>query len=325
MSTQYAIRHRTRFIYATPVSECVMELRMRPANDGPQRCLQFEVEVQPRARVFAYRDFLGNWVHHFDLPRRHSQLLITARAQVQLEPAPVLPAALPPTAWDELDQAAARAEHWDFLQPSHFATWSPALVAFADELGDTGRRAADPLTTARRVMTAMHDGFVYAPQSTRVDSPIDEALASHRGVCQDFTHVMIALLRRLGVPCRYVSGYIAPHADLADPQPTTIATHAWVEVQLPGLGWVGMDPTHNVVTGERHVRVAVGRDYADVPPTRGTFKGNTASTLEVSVEVAASEALPTLDLSVMQASWTADAAAPPEDDDRERQEQQQQQ
>jgi transglutaminase-like putative cysteine protease len=176
-----------------------------------------------------------------------------------------------------------------------------------------------------RVMDAIHRVFVYAPNTTRVDSPIDEAIATRQGVCQDFTHVMLALLRRVGVPCRYVSGYIAPQADMTDPQPTTIATHAWVEVQLPDLGWVGLDPTHNLATGERHVRVAVGRDYADVPPTRGTFKGKTSSTLEVSVEVAPSEALPTLDLAVMQATWTAEEAAPPDEDEHERQEQQQQQ
>jgi transglutaminase-like putative cysteine protease len=173
-------------------------------------------------------------------------------------------------------------------------------------------------------MAAIHDGFEYAPYSTRVDSPIDDALETRRGVCQDFAHLMIAALRHLGLPARYVSGYIAPNSMSDGPDPSSIATHAWAEVMLPDLGWVGIDPTHNAQAGLRHVRVAVGRDYADVPPTRGTFKGNGASTLSVSVEVTPGEALPTLDPAVLQSAWRAEAAAP-SDDERDRQQQQQQQ
>jgi transglutaminase-like putative cysteine protease len=324
MTTEYAIRHVTRFTYTSPVSESVMELRMRPATDGPQRCLQFEVEVGPRARVFAYRDFLGNWVHHFDIPRRHSQLIVTARAQVQIDPPRPLPDRLDDTAWATVDAWQAAGDHWDFRQPSRFAAWSPALLAFVDDLGATARRGADPLTAARAIMGAIHQGFAYAPNSTRVDSPIDDALAARRGVCQDFTHVMIAALRRLGVPCRYVSGYIAPQPTAEGPAASAIATHAWMEAQLPGLGWVGLDPTHNIQAGLRHVRVAIGRDYADVPPTRGTFKGTTTSTLAVSVDVTPASVLPTLDPAVLETSWSAEAAVPA-DDERERQMQQQQQ
>ena len=136
------------------------------------------------------------------------------------------------------------------------------------------------------------------PNATRVDSPIDEVLASKRGVCQDYSHVMIAALRRLGLPCRYVSGYIAPGPRTDETAASTIATHAWIEAMLPDLGWVGLDPTHDVEAGVRHVRVAIGRDYADVPPTRGVFKGTTSSTLAVSVEVTPAEAMPTFDPAV---------------------------
>jgi transglutaminase-like putative cysteine protease len=323
MTTPYAIRHITRFTYTSPVSESVMELRMRPATDGPQRCLQFEVEVSPRARVFAYRDFLGNWVHHFDIPRRHAHLQITARAQVQLDELPTPPERLPESAWTIVDGWEATGAHWDFRQPSHFAAWSPALLAFVESLGPVAARQADPLATAWALMNAVNGGFEYAPNSTRVDSPIDDALAARRGVCQDFTHVMLAALRRLGLPCRYVSGYIAPRVLADGPADSAIATHAWLEVLLPELGWVGFDPTHNMTAGGRHVRVAIGRDYADVPPTRGTFKGTTSSALAVSVEVTPAEALPTLDPAVVEAAWLAEAA--PAEDERERQMQQQQQ
>ena len=328
--THYAIRHLTRFLYASPVSESVMELRMRPATDGGQRCLQFEVDLQPRARVFAYRDFLGNWVHHFDLPRRHGQLAITARAQVHLDAPPTLPSALGMATWADVDGWAARGEHWDFRQPSHFAVWSDLLLGFAASLGPLAERTADPLTTVRALMSAMHREFGYVPNSTRADSPISEALTAREGVCQDFTHIMLALLRRMGLPCRYVSGYIAPRALGEDDGPTPIATHAWVEVLLPELGWVGVDPTNDIEAGLRHVRVAVGRDYADVPPTRGIFKGGAASTLEVSVEVTPGDALPTLDSAVVAPIWTSDVKAPAGSADAEplmqqQQEQQQQQ
>lgn len=326
MATHYAIRHLTRFTYASPVSESVMELRMRPASDATQRCLQFEVDLQPRARVHAYRDFLGNWVHHFDLPRRHLRLAVTARAQVQLEAPPLRPASLPIEAWREVDAWAARGEHWDFRSESHFAVWTAPLLAYAAELGPLAERTLDPLSTVRGLMAAMHRGFAYVPKSTRVDSPIDEALAARRGVCQDFTHILLALLRRVGLPCRYVSGYIAPKAFGSSDEPTTIATHAWVEVLLPGLDWVGVDPTNDIEAGLRHVRVAIGRDYADVPPTRGVYKGGAASSLEVSVEVTPGDALPTLDTAVVAAAaWTAEAALPDESADKIALEQAQQQ
>jgi transglutaminase-like putative cysteine protease len=320
MAHSYAIRHVTSFTYDTAVSESVMELRMRPATGGHQRCLQFEVDILPRARVFAYPDVWGNWVHHFDIPRRHGQLVITARSQVELETIATAPDQLASDSWQAIDNWAADGEHWDFRQPSRFAQWTPALIAFAESL-DARTRRADPLTTARTVMAAIHRDMAYAPNSTRVDSPIDEALAARRGVCQDFSHIMIAVLRLTGIPCRYVSGYIAPSEERSL---STIATHAWVEVQLPGLGWLGLDPTHNMEESPRHVRVAFGRDYADVPPTRGVFKGKTASALSVSVEVVSSEALPTLDRAALETSWSA-AAEPPVDDDEERHRQQQQQ
>src|SRR5262249_19547158 len=133
------------------------------------------------------------------------------------------------------------------------------------------------------------DRFAYVPNATRADSPIDEVIATRQGVCQDFAHVMIALVRNLGIPCRYVSGYL--FHNLADPDRSAEgASHAWVEAHLPGLGWVGCDPTNAMLAGERHVRTAIGRDYADVPPTRGVFKGKAQSVMTVGVQVATATA-----------------------------------
>jgi hypothetical protein len=142
---------------------------------------------------------------------------------------------------------------------------------------------SDPLTVLRTLNTQLNAIFEYTPAATRVDSPIDEAIRQRSGVCQDYAHVMLALVRTyLRIPCRYVSGYLYHRQD---DQSTADATHAWVEAWLPELGWVGFDPTNNLLAGERHIRAAVGRDYRDVPPTRGVFKGVAASELAVSVQV----------------------------------------
>ncbi len=323
MPTPYSIRHTTSFQYDSPVSETVMELRMQPASDDMQRCLQFELDVQPRARVFAYRDFLGNWVHHFNIPSSQQRLTITARAHVHRHAPAPLPDALPTAAWADVTAWAERGDEWHFRQASRFAAWTPALLDFSSSLDAAGPREADPLTVVRTTMAAIHGGFEYAPASTRVDSPIDDALTSRRGVCQDFAHVLIALLRHRGLPARYVSGYVAPKDNGVGPDPSSIATHAWVEVLLPTLGWVGMDPTHNAQAGARHIRVAIGRDYSDVPPTRGTFKGKANGTLAVSVNVTGGDALPELDATV-QSEWRMEPP-PPAPSHRERQQQQQQQ
>src|SRR5688572_13110425 len=244
---QYVIRHTSRFAYSAPISESMMEVRMQPRGDERQRCLRFELTTQPRARVFAYQDSLGNVVHHFDIPSRHSRLWITADAIVDMSPMPFIPDSLPDATWDTLDALAASGEHWYSLQPSHFAHETPLLVELADEL--KWRRDADPLTLMRRLTSALFHTFTYAQTETRVDSPIDDALKARGGVCQDLAHIMIALARRIGIPCRYVSGYLSTSSECHD-RSTEGATHAWAEAFLPELGWVGFDPTNNLLAFE---------------------------------------------------------------------------
>jgi transglutaminase-like putative cysteine protease len=293
----YSIRHLTKFRYSEYVSESLMEARMQPRSDGPQRCLTFQLMVHPRARVQFYRDYLGNTVHHFDVPGRHKQLSIVADALVDVQPTPTLPQSLGEAAWDELDQMIAAGDYIEMLMPSHFGQSSERLEQFAREIGVDSRQTArrrDPLHLVLDLNAALCSKIAYVPKSTRVDSPIDDALESRQGVCQDFAHIMIGLARRIGIPCRYVSGYLFHRAG-DKTRSAEGATHAWVETLLPGLGWVGLDPTNDVLASERHVRTAVGRDYADVPPTRGTFKGSADSQLLVAVRVAPSDAPPPLE------------------------------
>ncbi len=296
----YTVRHITRFRYSTPISESIMEVRIQPRSEGTQRCLDFRLYTSPRAQILNYRDENGNRVHHFDVPNRHTHLTITAEAIVEVLPPPPLPVALSPLAWAELDEMIADDEYWDTLNPSHFARPSDLLHQLATELEI--RRLDDPLTTVMYINSAIYKNFEYAKQNTRADSPLDDALRIRRGVCQDFAHIMIALVRELQIPCRYVSGYLFHQHERAS-RSASGATHAWVEACLPGLGWVGFDPTNNRTADEKHIRVAIGRDYDDVPPTHGTFRGSAESELSVNVRVYPTEAPPpSADLS-LEASW----------------------
>jgi len=282
----YSVRHVTKFRYKPGVRESVMEIRMQPRSEGNQRCLSFDLTVKPNAAVMQYRDFLGNVVHHFDIAGTHSELNLTAQSLVE-----VLPIHDPDIAhaatWHDLDALVSSGDYYEMLLPSTFARPTALLDVLANEL-ELHRRGT-PLRMLFDISEGIHEKFSYVPNTTNVDSPIDDALSERKGVCQDFAHIMIALARRLHVPCRYVSGYLF-HASDDRSLASEGASHAWVEALVPGLGWIGFDPTNDVLCGERHIRVAVGRDYAEVPPTRGVFKGGAESELSVSVTVALADA-----------------------------------
>lgn len=277
----YAVRHITSFRYAPAVRESVMEVRMQPRTDFRQRCLSFSLTIEPRANMLMYRDFYGNAVHNFDIPERHQSIEVTTQAIVDVLPTRELDSAAVED-WDELDRRVAETDYWEMMVPSHFAAPTPLLEKLAEELDL--RRRGSPLELLRELNSRLYEKFDYAPNTTEVDSPIDDALQSRRGVCQDFAHIMISLVRQLKVPCRYVSGYLY-HEDKSMDRSPAGATHAWVEAYLGELGWMGFDPTNNLEGCDRHVRVALGRDYSDVPPTRGVYKGEAESELSVLVTV----------------------------------------
>jgi transglutaminase-like putative cysteine protease len=289
----YSIRHLTKFLYSNQVSESMMETRMHPRSDHNQRCLTFHLSVSPRCRVFSYRDHLANYVHHFDIPGMHGQLVIVAESLVEVQPTAQVPASLAPDAWADLDEIVEQGDYWEMLLPSEFTGPTPALDALVTEFDV--RRRDDPLSVLHELNHQVYKYFDYKPKSTQVDSPIDLALGTKAGVCQDFAHVMIALVRsKLRIPCRYVSGYLF-HSENDTDRSISSATHAWIEALIPTLGWVGFDPTNWLVAGDRHIRTAIGRDYADVPPTHGIFRGRAASELTVAVRVTPSLGAPSFD------------------------------
>jgi transglutaminase-like putative cysteine protease len=259
------IEHTTTLTYDHPVSEAYTELRLRPLEAGGQHCLAFALSIEPVDEVLAYTDRFGNDVRHFDLVQPHRQLRVTGRSEV-----------LTPAAFTGDSAPLPLLDEFDFLQPTHYAPHTEALAQVADSAPPAATTA-----TALALMSAVHAALAYEKGATTVQTTAPEALLLGRGVCQDFTHILLALYRSRGLPARYVSGYLYDRHN----GHAAAASHAWVDVYVPGHGWLSVDPTHNRQQTDHYVRVAVGRDYADVPPTRGVFTGNAHETLDVVVRV----------------------------------------
>lgn len=286
----YSVRHVTTFRYEPAVRESVMEVRLQPRSEGNQRCLSFTLDVTPPANITQYSDFTGNTVHHFDIAGAHKEVKVTAKSTIQVQS---MPAPRPSEAgdWDDLDALTANDDYWEMMLPSEFAHSTEALEPLSKEL--KCERRGGPLDLLTELNQGIYELFAYVPNSTKVDSPIEEALLNRQGVCQDFAHIMIALVRPLRIPCRYVSGYLF-HREENGHKDRSLegASHAWVEALVPRMGWIAFDPTNNLIGGDRHIRVAIGRDYADVPPTRGVYKGEAQSELSVAVTVSPSDGPP---------------------------------
>ena len=280
----FTIRHQTHYRYTAPVRESVMELWVQPRQSETQRLLRFAIELDPPAQLFSYADAFRNAVYHFDVPQPHQSLTIVSTADVETSAPPPLPAKLDDQEWGRLQRESASGEWFEFLQPHGYTMPTARLEGFLASHGMATPIGADPLTAMLALSTRLSEALDYEPGVTRADSPIDDALSAGRGVCQDFAHIMIAAARHWGIPARYVSGYLFTDRDAGD-RTDSDATHAWIEVMLPSLGWVGLDPTNNHFVGERHIVVAIGRDYGDVPPSRGVYKGETDSELTVAVSI----------------------------------------
>ncbi len=273
---KWEIFHRTQYTYVTPVSESFNEVRLHPVSDEWQDVGDFLLKILPATRLRHHRDFYSNIVHHFEIPEAHKILSVESFLHVTTRPRPPLPETDTPFPLARIDEAAREPRVFDFLQESRFVdlspeTWKLALDATAE--------ATDTWQAALAIMRFIHTRTKYESKSTNVHTHMSDVLRERRGVCQDFAHLMIGLCRALKIPALYVSGYLA--TEIAS------ATHAWVEVLIPGIGWRGLDPTHNRQTDEAYVKIAVGRDYADVPPVTGNYKGTTERKMEVSVKIKA--------------------------------------
>ena len=287
MTAHYLVRHDMEFRYDAPVGRSVTTLHVSPVRNRRQVLQDISIHTDPPGAVFEFRGPFGNRGHFFDRHGGHRKLTIRVRSSVEVAPPAPLPAQLAPDSWEAMRNESATPDHWLMLQESRFVRMSPSLARFVSR--NRIDRGADLLTSIRQLRSTLYRVFKYAPGSTVVDSPIEHILETGQGVCQDYAHVMASILRSWGVPTRYASGYLGPdgHGD------SHSQSHAWVESWLPGIGWRGFDPANDCDCDERHIRVAVGRDYGDVPPVRGTFRGNADSTLYTEVSVTREEPDPT--------------------------------
>ena len=288
-AVRYEIGHLSRYRYASRVRRSTMLLCLEPRGDREQRVRHFEIETRPAGGLSRESDGFGNIRHVLDVHEAHGVLEITARASIESRPAAALPKRLGASAWQEIHALGASFANWDFVQPSPLIPTTAALAAFVER--HRIRPASDPLESLLRLSETLHRRLRYVPGATSAESPVDHVLRTDTGVCQDFAHAMIAIARSWGIPARYVSGYLHVTARTGDQVPEN-ATHAWVECRLPRLGWIGFDPTNRSLAGIGHVRIATGRDYRDVSPTRGIVHGGGEARLEVDVRVRTDDAAP---------------------------------
>ena len=278
----FAIRFLTEYVYDAPVSDNLNALRVRPATTSTQRCDEFTVRIDPEARVGRHSDYFGTEVLEFGIVRPHTRLSIDVRARVVT----AKPAEPPDVDWPALDTDAYAEAAGEYLLPAADEPISETL----DELCAAVRQPT-PLATLRDLYDLIPDRYEYRAGVTYVGSTVEEFLETGAGVCQDYVHLGLIMLRRNGIAARYVSGYLwaAPKDEGADS--VEVETHAWLEALLPGADgrgepvWVGADPTNRRLAGERHVKIGHGRQYADVPPVRGVYQGSARSQLQASVHM----------------------------------------
>jgi transglutaminase-like putative cysteine protease len=272
--------HRTSYHYLSPVRESFNEARLRPASDARQQCLHFELRISPETGSSHYFDFYQNCVHLFEIAAPHTDLVVEATALVLTPDEPTLPPDAAPAPLAHLDRCLLQDRCYDFLPASNYIEITPETEALAR---DAAEGATDVWQAAQAIMRHIHTVYHYRPASTNVHTHMREVIKARHGVCQDFAHVMIGYCRALNIPARYVCGYLynGPRDQLKGAQ----ASHAWVEIFVDGHGWCGLDPTNATLAAGRHVKVAVGRDHADVSPLKGTYRGTDRHKMTVEVLV----------------------------------------
>jgi transglutaminase-like putative cysteine protease len=277
MGWRLRVVHTTEVSYSDPVQTSFNEVRMTPLTLPAQTTLEARVSVSGSVPVWTYSDYWGTFVSVFDIAEPHRSLVISAQATVETDQA--VSSGTAPLPWAELRAQASSGRLLEFLIATPLTTVTPAVAATVIDAVP----GADPIEAAENIVARVRAQVGYMPGATGVRTNAQEAWDQGQGVCQDLAHVTVALLRSAGLPARYVSGYL--HADpAAEPGQSAVGeSHAWVEYWAGS--WHPVDPTTNVPVKERHVVVARGRDYGDIPPLKGIYHGAPTSTLNVTVEV----------------------------------------
>lgn len=321
------ITHETNLRYSDLISESAMELRMAPRQEIDQHRLSFQLAIGPAASVSSYFDWVGNTVHSFAVNPFHREIQIVATSVVETD-------RNVPNIWGFTDSwpipmKALDYAMYDYLQFGGPIVDCPAMRDLAASLRP--REGASLGKLCLHIMQLVDSRFTYEKGVTNAASPITEILQHGRGVCQDFTPLMIALGRALGIPSRYVSGFV--HRD-GEATRGYAQTHAWCEMLFPSMGWVAFDPTNNCLIGKNFVKVAAGRDFRDVPPNRGVYRGSADENIEVAVHIEELRAIPpamvaerfhSIDLEVYAQRRLADAQVIAQQQEQQQQELRQQQ
>lgn len=266
----YSLRDVVIYEYDQPVREHVVEVRKQPLRDERQRCLNFSLELSHDARVFRYSDLLGNQVHHFNLPQALERLSIAAEAIVEVRPSERSLEKLASRHWEALEDMVLHHDCHEMRLPSPLVEPTRRMSELASAVGL--ERRSDPLSLALELNRAVHERFQLVDEPGTLQLALDTARADS----SDMAHVLTGLLRMVGLPARFVRGFVHPDGE---------RPHAWVEVCLPENGWVGLDPVQCKPTGEGHIRVAVGRDAGDVPHVKKVFKGEAGCQVQRAVQV----------------------------------------
>jgi transglutaminase-like putative cysteine protease len=283
----FNIVHTTGYVYADTAMEAYLEVRLTPPARPEQDVLRHRIEFQPAAEASDYIDYFGNRTTFYSMTLRHRQLKVTNRLAVRTLPRVLPERGLALTIAEARQILKSGTGVFDYLQPTEAIPLAGESNAWAREILRASRSLGEAIDELNKTI---YREFKYRSGSTEIETPLSLIWKKREGVCQDFAHVMISVLRAARIPCRYVCGYIESEpAVSADPSRKrlvgSLATHAWVEVLVPGMTWVALDPTNNQWCGEQHVTIAVGRDFLDAAPVRGTFKGSASQKLKVHVSM----------------------------------------
>jgi transglutaminase-like putative cysteine protease len=276
---KFHITHTTSYLYQEPINDSANQIMLYPIEDQHQEVIEHQLKITDNPLIETYKDYYDNTVGSFTNPGVHSALVIDSQLTVITYPQ-TLPEDFTPQKqqWDELQKLRYQLPYINFLLPQQFRFLPEVLQITQQE----NQKEQTPLQLAKALSNFIYHHFEYKAGVTTVETTLDEIWELKSGVCQDFAHLLLVMLRLVNIPARYVSGYICPNKNGMRGEG---ATHAWVEAYIPFFGWLGLDPTNNIVVENKHVRLAVGRNFSDCSPVKGTYKGNARHQLEVKVTV----------------------------------------
>jgi transglutaminase-like putative cysteine protease len=283
---EFKIQHITKYTYPGPVRDSANQIILYPIQDEYQDVVKHEIHITGDPVIDTYTDYYGNQVGSFTYSVPHSSMIISSKLLVNTHPKPLPGNDIFPThQWDDLKRLQYMVPYIDFLKQEYFDGFSELM-----ELVQTEKSKDDtPYQVALRFCRYVYDNFKYIKGVTTVETTLDEIWKLKAGVCQDFAHILTLMLRLVGIPARYVSGYICTNRSTA--MRGEGATHAWAEAYIPDYGWLGIDPTNNCIANATHIRLAVGRNFLDCSPVKGVFKGASEHLLEVAVSVGEDDTL----------------------------------